>query len=408
MIHIEDEQKELDRLTRLAEFDIDYSKDFEDLDDLSKLAAHISGTPISLINLIGANTQWSISDYGIEQEQMPRKDSICDHTIYEEDYLELSDLHKSEEFKDKPYIAGEPNLKYYFGIPLRTKDGINIGAICVMDQTNHSFPPEKIEMFKIIADEVMRRLEHYKLVKDLREKLEEADDVSRKVSHDIRGPIGGIIGLSQIIKDNAEEQDISNIIELIEMINKGGKTVLELADEILSTHRKSDDKPDFKRESFDLSTLKEKLVDLYKPQAQLKDIDFRVQIEIVNKELLFPKNKMLQIFGNMISNAIKFTNPNGNVVVNLAFGEIKDSRALLNFTVKDDGVGMTDQQIEQMLNHQAHSTPGTNDERGFGFGFQLSKHLINTLKGTIEIRSELNKGTEILVHLPVKIFDQKN
>ena len=117
---------------------------------------------------------------------------------------------------------------------------------------------------------------------------------------------------------------------------------------------------------------------------------------------------MLQIFGNMISNAIKFTNPNGNVVVNLAFGEIKDSRALLNFTVKDDGVGMTDQQIEQMLNHQAHSTPGTNDERGFGFGFQLSKHLINTLKGTIEIRSELNKGTEILVHLPVKIFDQKN
>lgn len=114
MIHIEDEQKELDRLTRLAEFDIDYSKDFEDLDDLSKLAAHISGTPISLINLIGANTQWSISDYGIEQEQMPRKDSICDHTIYEEDYLELSDLHKSEEFKDKPYIVGEPKLKYYF------------------------------------------------------------------------------------------------------------------------------------------------------------------------------------------------------------------------------------------------------------------------------------------------------
>ena len=115
---------------------------------------------------------------------------------------------------------------------------------------------------------------------------------------------------------------------------------------------------------------------------------------------------MLQIFGNMISNAIKFTNPNGNVVVNLGFEEIKDSRALLKFSVKDDGVGMTEQQIEQMINHQAQSTPGTNDERGFGFGFQLSKHLINTLKGTIEIRSELNKGTEILV--PVKIFDQKN
>ncbi len=408
MTNITDEKKELDRLTTLADYDIDYSKDFEDLDDLSKLAAHISGTPISLINLIGANTQWSISEYGMDQNQISRKDSICDYTIHEKEYLELSDLHKSDNFKDKPYVAGDPNLKYYFGVPLKTKNGVSIGAVCVMDKENHSFSPEKIEMFKIIADEVMRRLEHRKLVKDLREKLEEADDVSRKVSHDIRGPIGGIIGLSQIIKDNAEEQDISNIIELIEMINKGGKTVLELADEILSTHRKADEKPDFKRESLNLSTLKEKLIDLYKPQAQLKDIDFRVSIEIEQKELLFPKNKMLQIFGNMISNAIKFTEKEGKVQVTLNFENHKDNRATLSFSVVDNGVGMTEEQINIMMNHQASSTPGTENERGFGFGFQLSKHLVKTMHGSLEILSEVGKGSEIKVKLPVKLFDHKN
>ena len=166
MTNITDEKKELDRLTKLSDYDIDYSRDFEDLDDLSKLAAHISGTPISLINLIGANTQWSISEYGIDQSQMPRKDSICDYTINETDFLELKNLDESNEFKDKPYVAGDPNLRYYFGVPLKSKDGVNIGAVCVMDQTNHSFSPEKIEMFKIIADEVMRRLEHRKLVKE--------------------------------------------------------------------------------------------------------------------------------------------------------------------------------------------------------------------------------------------------
>ncbi|HBZ40194.1 MAG TPA: histidine kinase [Balneola sp.] len=408
MTNITNEKKELDRLTTLADYDIDYSREFEDLDDLSKLAAHISGTPISLINLIGANTQWSISEFGMDQNQISRNDSICDYTIHEKDYLELSDLDKSEDFKDKPYVAGDPSLKYYFGVPLKTKDGISIGAVCVMDKKNHSFSPEKIEMLKIIAEEVMRRLEHRKLVKDLKEKLEEADDVSRKVSHDIRGPIGGIIGLSQIIKDNAEEQSISDIIELIEMIHKGGKSVLDLADEILSTHRELEKQSDYKRESLTLAILKEKLIDLYKPQAQLKDINFKVVVELEHKELLFPKNKILQIFGNMISNAIKFTERDGSVEIHLSFEQVTEAKAKLAFSVKDSGVGMTAEQIDLMMNHQAQSTPGTDNERGFGFGFQLSKHLITSMNGTLTIVSEIGKGSEINVKIPVKLYQLKD
>lgn len=401
MIYIADEKKELDRLTKLAELDLDYSKDYTELDDLSKLAAHIAGTSVSLINLVGANTQWSISDHGMDVRQMPREDSICDHTIYKTDYLEVTDLDKSNDFKDKSYVTGDPNLRYYFGIPLKTKEGISVGAICVMDQNNHSFPPEKIEMFKIIATEVMRRLEHHKMVKDLKEELEEAILLTRKVSHDIRGPISGIIGMTDLLKEEPDEQDMSDVIDLI---NKGSKSILDLADEILSTPKIDNENPDFKREAINFSTLKEKLIDLYKPQAQLKDIKFKVMIEMKNRELLFPKNKLMQIFGNMISNAIKFTNNNGNVFVNLQFSELRDIRAKLKFSVKDDGVGMTEQQVEQMLNHQAQSTVGTNNERGFGFGFQLSKHLISTLNGTIDIKSELNKGTEILVEIPVAML----
>jgi len=407
MTEIANEKLELERLLTLADYDIDYDKDFEDLDDLSKLAAHISGTPISLINLIGANTQWSISSYGMDVEQISRQDSICDITIKRDDYLEISDLDQKEQFKHKPYVSEFPNLTYYFGIPLRTEEGINIGAICVMDQHNHSFPPEKIQMFKIIADEVMRRLEHRKLVKDLKLKLDEANEISRKVSHDIRGPIGGIIGLSQIIKDNAEDQDISNIIELIEMINKGGKTVLELADEILSTKRTTDSSTDLKRESLTLYTLKQKLVDLYNPQAESKEIDFSVNIEMENRLLSFTKDKILQIFGNMISNAVKFTENKGKVLVTLSFENLLDKKATLHFCVKDNGVGMTELQIETMLNHQATSTPGTNNERGFGFGFQLSKHLIKSLNGTLAIQSEKDKGSEISVKIPVKLIESK-
>jgi len=344
----------------------------------------------------------------MESSQIPRKDSICHHTIQDSEPLELNDLDQNEFFANKSYVIGDPNLRYYFGVPIRTKEGTNIGALCVMDQQNHSFSPEKIEMFKIIADEVISRLEHRKLIKELRNKLDEADQLNRKVSHDIRGPIGGIIGLSQIIKENASDNDISNIIEMIEMINKGGKTVLELADEILSSNPNGKTQNKYKLETITISDLKSKIIDLYKPQAQLKNIDFSVKINIEHAALKFPKMKLLQIFGNMISNAVKFTNENGEILITLDKEDVTRNSALLLFTIKDNGVGMSKEQIDAMLNDSATSTPGTNDERGFGFGFQLSHHLIKSMNGSMDIKSEAKQGTEIMIKLPVKIVSDQD
>ena len=61
-----------------------------------------------------------------------------------------------------------------------------------------------------------------------------------------------------------------------------------------------------------------------------------------------------------------------------------------------------------MMNHQAQSTPGTDNERGFGFGFQLSKHLITSMNGTLTIVSEIGKGSEINVKIPVKLYQLKD
>ncbi|MAB66891.1 MAG: histidine kinase, partial [Bacteroidetes bacterium] len=145
-----------------------------------------------------------------------------------------------------------------------------------------------------------------------------------------------------------------------------------------------------------------------KPQAQLKDINFKVVVELEHKELLFPKNKILQIFGNMISNAIKFTERDGSVEIHLSFEQVTEAKAKLAFSVKDSGVGMTTEQIDLMMNHQAQSTPGTDNERGFGFGFQLSKHLITSMNGTLTIVSEIGKGSEINVKIPVKLYQLKD
>jgi len=86
-------ENEYERVLNLSDFNLDYSNFQDNFKDLAKLAASVAGTPISLVNLIDSYTQWTISNYGLDLEQMPREDSVCQYTIkYDEKPFEIEDL----------------------------------------------------------------------------------------------------------------------------------------------------------------------------------------------------------------------------------------------------------------------------------------------------------------------------
>lgn len=203
---------EIERIISLADYDLDYSNLNENFKDLAKLAAKIAGTPISLVNLIDTYTQWSVSNYGLAIEQMPREDSVCQYTIMEDNFFEIQDLRADNRFKDKFYVTDEPRLNYYYGIPLKTEDGNNLGALCILDRKAHEISPEKLELLKIVAGEIVNRLKAYKAIDSLRGKLHEANETKKKVAHDIRGPLGGIIGLAQVISEQGRDNQIDEVL----------------------------------------------------------------------------------------------------------------------------------------------------------------------------------------------------
>src|ERR1700744_1077014 len=336
---------EMDRIITLSDYDLDYSSLNDSFTDLAKLAAKIAGTPISLVNLIDTFTQWSVSNYGIELEQMPREDSVCQYTIMNDNFFEIEDLSADDRFKDKFYVTDDPNLKYYYGVPLKTENGRNLGALCVLDKQAHSISPEKLEMLKIIADEIVNRLKAYKAIDSLRSKLQEANETKKKVAHDIRGPLGGIIGLAQVISEQGRENQIDEVLEFVNLIHKSGKSILELADEILSA-----DKPHaLKADEFTLLLFKEKLEKLYMPQAMNKNIRFAVNISSSSAHVPFSKNKLLQITGNLISNAMKCTAKGGNVIADLNLKVEKGQTNNLRIKVSDTGVGLDKAGIDKIL-----------------------------------------------------------
>ncbi|HSI75051.1 MAG TPA: GAF domain-containing sensor histidine kinase [Lunatimonas sp.] len=392
---------EFNRLLHLADYDLDISELEGSLQDLTKLAAKVAGTNISLVNLVDAYTQWSVATEGLPVMQMPREDSVCQYTIMGNQPLEIKDLTKDDRFKEKFYVTDNPNLKYYWGVPLQNEAGINLGALCVLDKNIKSITPEKVELLEIIADEIVNRLKVIKSVALLKSEVKKAKEKQMQVAHDIRGPIGGIIGLAQIINEEGKNNNLDEVLEFIKIIHNSGKSLLELADEILSSREIELNKPSLNPDNeYNLLTLKEKIESLYCVQGEQKKVKLEVEINGDNKQVPFPKAKLLQILGNLISNAIKFTPSGGNVSINLNLVEKENQKELFTM-VNDTGAGMTAEQIEGIMMGEGKTTSGTSGENGYGFGLPLVKHLIDGMGGTLNVYSELGKYSRFEVMLSV-------
>ncbi len=400
---------EMDRIINLADFNLDLSNLEDNFKDLTTLAAKIAGTPISLINLIDSYTQWTIANHGLDLTQMPRQESVCQYTIMGNDSFEVKDLTEDQRFKNKFYVTDVPNLRYYLGIPLVSDEGFNIGALCVLDTklnentAEKRISPEKIELLKIIANQIVQRLKTLNTIKSLQEQLHQANIIKKRVVHDIRGPIGGIIGLAQIINEQGKSNNIEEVLEFINLIHQSGSSLLELADEILSSESIEKQTSD---EEFNLGLFKQKLEKLYGPQAKNKNISFKVNLAVEDEKTPLSKDKLLQIVGNLISNAIKFTPQNGLVEVDLELIANRPQNNL-NIVVKDSGVGLSAAAINIILNGEPTSTVGTNGEQGYGFGLALVRHLVDKLNGSISIASNPGKGTAFKINVPQRLAATK-
>ena len=384
-------ENEFQRIIDLSDFDLDYSGLQDKFKDLTTLAAKVTGTDISLINLIDSYTQWTVTSHGLDLTSMPREDSVCQYTIMEPTSFEVKDLQLDERFSERWYVADAPHLRYYFGIPLTSSNGNHIGALCVLDTKVKELDPEKIELLQIIAAEVVSRLNTIQEIQYLKRQASEMNESRKRVAHDIRGPLGGIITMAQLVTSSGASIKLNEILELIQLIQMSGKSLLELADEILVNDDKWKQEHD-KKEVFHQVRLKDTLEKLYTPQARSKGIRFLVSTDASTELIPFSRNKVVQIAGNLISNAIKFTKGEGHVQVNTKL-KIEGSHNMLSLTVQDSGEGITSEKIADILNGQGRSSNGTAGESGYGFGLPLVKHLVSTLNGEMTVTSSPGQGT---------------
>lgn len=391
---------ETERLINLAEYDIDYDSVKQEVEGLTQIAARIANMPISFINIIDAHTQWTISDYGMVSTQCAREDSGCKYTIRSSNHLEVPDMRVDPRFSDLPSVK-EAELVYYWGTPLQTPGGFNIGTLCLLDYSVRHLDVHTQEILALMGAEVVKRLGQVTATNRLRQQLFEAQANQRKLGHDVRSPVSGIVNVAEILEEELEKIGgrCTSLTQYTRMIHQSGQSLIDVANDFLRSETATQ-QGDGREPMFTQVSLREKLYRLYMPQAVAKRIGFEVNTDPQTERTPFVSGRLLQVAGNLIANAIKYTPENGRVVATLALDGSQEQSQLF-IKVADTGIGISTAAINAIQRGETGATNGTAGEQGFGLGLTVVKHLVDQAGGQLKIQALPGVGSTFLVTMPV-------
>ncbi len=233
-------------------------------------------------------------------------------------------------------------------------------------------------------------------------------DFLSTMSHDIRTPMNAIIGLTTITEKNLG--DTKAVQENLRKITMASNHLLTLINDILDISKVESGKLNFCPQTFSVVETVENLVNLSQPMIKEKNIEFNFRISRIDVEYIYADQLRLnQIYINILSNAIKYTEPGGSVSVDMREEESqKPGCVRLTFVVSDTGIGMSPEYMATLYQPFSRQTDSrVNSIQGTGLGLAITKQMVDLLGGTIDCQSEQGKGTTFTVTLDLPVADRQ-
>lgn len=241
-----------------------------------------------------------------------------------------------------------------------------------------------------------------------RVKLKELDRLKSRffanISHEFRTPLTLILGPIQELKTKRTEPHEQKLLKITE---KYAKNLLRLVNQILDLTKLEVGKMQLENTVFDWIAIGKVITYSFASAAQQKQIELQFNSPFSKLSVQLDQAKMEQILINLLANALKFTPEGGKIQVN---SRLIKKDAILEITVKDNGVGISEEQQKYIFQHfyQADHGDFITNQPSSGIGLSLTQELINLHDGTIEVLSDRGKGTSFIIKIPLKTIDKQS
>lgn len=258
-----------------------------------------------------------------------------------------------------------------------------------------------------ITETMVTRQKQEKEILEALEKVQRANKVKSEflshMSHDIRTPINGILGMLEIIEKNQNNMEKQK--DCRRKIRVAAEHLLSLINDVLQISKLESEESSFVEESFDLKDILDNCMSILSPKAEEAGIYLDLKkIGIRHQRLIGSPLHLRQILINIIGNAIKYNQSNGQVYIQVQELSSNENIAEYQFIIEDTGIGMSKEFQEHIFEPfmQENQDARTN-YKGTGLGMAITKRLVDQMNGTIEVKSQIGKGSTFKVNLPIQI-----
>lgn len=309
------------------------------------------------------------------------------------------------------------SVKSALGMPIRNM-GKLIGVLYLENNaTADLFTPDRVEIIDILASDAGVALENARLydhmetlVNDRTQDLSETyrqklavdshkDKMIHIVSHDIRSPLSGIGSLATLLQDRDIASQVDQVVKYGGIIQSSINTVVKFVEDILDLSKLESGTIVLQKETIDLEKYLQSTLKTWEAFALTKQVSLKAEAA-GGVTFEADGSRLAQAFNNILSNSIKFT-PKGGSVTLKGSAETHEGRSVVAIRITDTGVGIPAEELPRLFEKfNKFQRSGTKGEKGTGLGMSIAKEMIDLHGGTIDVESEVNKGTTFIIRLP--------
>jgi PAS domain S-box-containing protein len=293
-------------------------------------------------------------------------------------------------------LLGEPT-QIWLGVPLKVK-GKTIGAIVVQDYDDAStYGEDEKEILTYVSEQIAlaidKKQSEEKIIQyseELKELNASKDKFFSVVAHDLKSPFHGLLGLTQMMVEEYETMNDDEVRSSLTLLKESTESTYKLIENLLNWSRLQTGRMKYEPANQNMFLIVEETRLLLNQNARMKNVSIRNKLG--PQSIIWGDCNMLQsLLQNLVSNAIKFTNPEGYVEITE-----KDLGNKIQYSVADTGIGILPENVSKLFRIDVNfTTRGTLQEKGTGLGLVLCKEIVNIHGGEINVDSKIDVGTKI-------------